>query len=404
MTKRRRAPDAWPASEIVRRRVEDLAPRATNPRTHSDSQIAKIAASIKEWGWTTPILIDEKDGVLAGHGRLAAAKLLGIADVPCVVARGWTDAQKRAYVIADNQLTLASTWDDDLLRVELGELGALDFNLDLLGFGAAELGGILGGEEAKQDDVPAVPKKAVSQTGDLWLCGEHRLLCGDLRSADVDVLLGGQHADLCVADPPYNVGFKYASHDDSMQASDYAEFVRAFMVLAEERSAMQIITPGEGNQSLYDPIGWMVWHKGFALTGGSFYKAVVAEPVLLFGRKPKGKFYGTNNIAVSTDREPGLLDGHPCPKPVGLFAALIEPMTSKGDSVFDPFLGSGTTLIAAEQLGRRCFGIEIEPRYVDVIVQRWQNLTGKAATLEASGDTFDAVAAERHGRKGRKKK
>jgi hypothetical protein len=201
----------WPADKIERRAVSALVPYARNARTHSDAQVAQIAASIKEWGWTVPILVDEDGGIIAGHGRVLAARKLGIADVPVMVAAGWTEAQKRAYVIADNKLALNAGWDDDLLRVEADELRGLDFDLELTGFSLDEIDALLADGSAgltDEDAVPAPPIEPVSKSGDLWVLGPHRLLCGDATVAtDVERLLAGPKPHLLVSDPPYGVDY-----------------------------------------------------------------------------------------------------------------------------------------------------------------------------------------------------
>lgn len=199
----------WPADRVERRLVSALVPYARNARTHSEDQIAQIAGSIREWGWTMPILVDEADGIIAGHGRVLAARILGLTEVPVMVACGWSEAQKRAYVIADNKLALNGGWDMELLPVEVGELKALGFNLSLTGFGELELAKILADEADDLDDAPEPPIVPVSQPGDLWICGEHRVLCGDATvRADIDRLLDGELADMTFTDPPYNVNYR----------------------------------------------------------------------------------------------------------------------------------------------------------------------------------------------------
>jgi hypothetical protein len=201
----------WPATEVSMRPVKDLVPYARNARTHSAKQVDKIAASMQEWGWTNPVLVDEKNGIITGHGRILAAQKMGYAEVPCMVARGWTDAQKRAYVIADNQLALEAGWDREMLSIEFAELDALDFNLELTGFDDLEIKSFLGRGDELEDDpdkVPEKPEVPVSRPGDLWLLGKHRVLCGDSTSAEcVTRLLNGEEPRLMVTDPPYGVEY-----------------------------------------------------------------------------------------------------------------------------------------------------------------------------------------------------
>jgi DNA modification methylase len=216
--------------------------------------------------------------------------------------------------------------------------------------------------------------------GRLRLRSRHRVLCGDSTKAeDVERLMDGERAELMLSDPPYNVGYEYSDHKDNMSDAKYQAFCDAYMKHGQAVSDMQIITPGKSNERRYSPIEYMTWYKGFGLSRGSFYKAMVTEPILLFGKKPKNKFYNTDHFQFHTEREPGLRELHTCPKPVKLFAALIEPMTDVGSLVYEAFCGSGTTLIAAEQLGRKCYGMEMSPQYCDVIVRRFENLTGEEA-------------------------
>ena len=202
----------WPADKIDRRKVSDLVPYARNARTHSEAQVAQIAASIKEWGWTTPVLIDEGGEVIAGHGRILAARKLGIDEVPCMTAKGWTKAQKQAYVLADNQLAQNAGWDPDLLKVEMQDLSGQGFDLDLIGFGDDMLANLLAEPTAgltDEDEVPEAPEDPATRPGDLWILGNHRLLCGDATAAtDVERLLGTVKPLLMVTDPPYGVGIR----------------------------------------------------------------------------------------------------------------------------------------------------------------------------------------------------
>ena len=202
----------WPADKVERRSVDALVPYARNARTHSDEQVAQIAASIREWGWTTPILVDEDGGIIAGHGRVMAARKLSIDEVPVMVATGWTDAQRRAYVLADNQLALNAGWDTELLKVEIQGLDGYGFDLALLGFGDDALAGLLAEEPTEgltdEDAVPEAPEVPVTVEGDVWVLGRHRLMCGDSTSIDaVERLMDGQKADMVFTDPPYGMSY-----------------------------------------------------------------------------------------------------------------------------------------------------------------------------------------------------
>ncbi len=381
---------AWPADAIERRSVASLIPYARNPRTHSPEQVAKLAASIREWGWTTPILIAESGMIIAGHGRLLAAQSLGIEDVPCMVAKGWSKAQIQAYVIADNRLALDAGWDFDLLKVELDDLNGLDFEMDLLGFDVDELSGLMGlAEQAEPTEVeetptPEVQETVVSERGQVWQLGRHLVMCGDYKDAAFPVV------DLLYTDPPYGVNVvppcgkiggsvmaenaTYApvhGDDEPPQLSEFLSMGRSVLIWGANYFADQLPSRGQ----------WLVWDKGRP-EGTTFSDAELA-------------WTNRDGIAVKVFRNVwhGMIrEGesgprcHPTQKPVKLTADTMGLFD--GSTVADPFLGSGTTLIAAEQLGRTCYGIEIEPRYVDVVIRRWQQLTGEKATLESSGEVF----------------
>lgn len=390
---------AWPALNVETRAVSALKPYANNARTHSEAQVAQIVASIGEWGWTQPILVDDKGEVIAGHGRLMAAQAMGIEEVPVAVARGWSKAQKRAYVLADNQLALNAGWDEGLLRVELEAIGGLDFDTSLLGFSDADLAGLLADKTeglTDPDDVPEAPAVPVTVPGDVWLCGSHRVMCGDSTDAETVDALGG--ADLTLTDPPYGIGYGYDAHDDSSNEAN-AQLTERVFALAP---SAKVWTPGLMN--LARDIGRfgnakvLVWNKRFAAAGSGLGGASTWEPILVVGNMPR-KQLANDVIEVMTDRE--TVDGsdlrslHSCPKPAKLFATLIDAFATPGMTVYDPFLGSGTTMIAAEMTGRHCYGIELSPAYCDVIVKRWQEFTGREATLDGDGRTFAEIAAER---------
>jgi DNA modification methylase len=226
--------------------------------------------------------------------------------------------------------------------------------------------------EPQTDRAAELLEKWGVKPGDLWQIGEHRLVCGDCTdAATVARVMGGEKAALMISDPPYNVGYEYdGATDDQKHREEYAAFCERYLALGKDVSVMQVITPGKANERLYSPDEWMTWFKGFGLSRGHYFKAMVTEPILLFGEKPKNKFYATDHFDIPTDREPGLRDLHACPKPVGLFAALIEPMTEPTDTVYEAFSGSGTTLVACENLRRRCRAIEISPAYVAVALER----------------------------------
>lgn len=399
----------WPASEIVRRPVAALTPYARNARTHSAAQVQQIAASM----------------IIAGHGRVMAAQKLGIAEVPCIVAKGWTKAQKQAYVIADNQLALQAGWNRELLKVEVGELASLDFELDKLGFDDLELKGLLQSDAEleegyeKQVEVPTDP---VSAIGDLWTLGEHRLLCGDSTDEGAVVrLLDGGKPRLMVTDPPYGVDYDATWRDEALK--DCSAKRRTGRVQNDDRvdwAAAWKLFPGD--------VAY-VWHAGVAAAevAASMLQAAFEVRAQIIWRKPqivvgrgayhwqhepcwyavrKGKkahWIGDRKQSTCWDidhllkrqRNAGTEDewtNHSTQKPVECMGRPIR--NHDAPEVYEPFAGSGSTLIACELLGRRCFAMELDPGYCDVIVKRWQDRTGKKA-VDAAGEEFDARAARK---------
>lgn len=399
----------WPADRVERRLVSALVPYARNARTHSEDQIAQIAASIREWGWTMPILVDEADGIIAGHGRVLAARILGLTEVPVMVARGWSDAQKRAYVIADNKLALNGGWDMELLPVEVGELKALGFDLNLTGFGELELGKILADEAGDLDDAPEPPMVPVSQHGDLWICGEHRVLCGDATvRADIDRLLDGELADMTFTDPPYNVNYRGKGRpilNDAL-GSEFESFLRVASshILAVTKGAIYIAMSSSELDTLqraFREAGgkwstFVIWAKNAFTLGRSDYQRQY-EPILYGWKDGVDHFWcgARDQGDVWFIDRPTKNDLHPTMKPVALVERAIRNSSKSRDIVLDPFGGSGTTMIAAERAGRRARLLELDPAYVDVIVARWQGATGGIATLAATAETVDRVKSSR---------
>ncbi len=384
----------WPADKVERRKVADLIPYARNSRTHSDEQVGQIAASIKEWGWTVPVLIDPDGGLIAGHGRIMAAQKLGIIDVPCMIAEGWTDAQKKAYVIADNKLALNAGWDDDMLKIELGELGDLDFDLSLTGFDDDELNNLLADDPSEgltdEDAVPEVPEVPVTVEGDVWLLGRHRLMCGDSTSIDaVDKLMDGQTPDLIHTDPPYgmnavskssvlkkNYGTDIIGDDNPDIAKDAFALINGLYP-----SAKQIWWGANYYCSvLPDSECWLVWDKN---NGGS--DQTDCELAWANFRSVVRQF---TQASEKTNRV------HPTQKPVSLVEWIIKRFNLSAHSIADFFGGSGSTLIAAEKHGIDGYIMEFDPKFADVIIKRWQDFTGQEATLEATGETFQCKADE----------
>ena len=394
----------WPADKVERRKVTDLIPYARNSRTHSDAQVAQIAASIKEWGWTTPVLIDPDGGIIAGHGRVMAARKLGLAEVPCMVAEGWTDAQRKAYVIADNQLALNAGWDMDMLKVEMQELGALEFDLGLLGFDDKLLDGLLEPEPTEgltdEDAVPETPAIPVTVEGDVWVLGNHRLMCGDSTSIDaVEKLMNGVKADLVFTDPPYNVAFNGRSgkHDviknDDLPKAEFESFI------AEVCNVIRAVDP----KAYYI---WCNWNFYSVLQGHLPYKACIVWAKNVFGMGNGYRhqhefclFNGKIDEVVKNESDLWEVKKdskyvHPTQKPVALSVRAFGNHV-KLLNVLDMFGGSGSTLIGAEQTGRKAFVMELDPKYVDVIIKRWQDFTGQKAMLEGDGRAFDELSKER---------
>jgi DNA modification methylase len=499
----------WPADRPERRKIDSLIPYARNSRTHSDEQIAQIAASIKEWGFTNPVLIEPDGGIIAGHGRVLAAQRLNLDEVPCIIAEGWTDAQKRAYVIADNKLALNAGWDNELLAVEFGELAEIGFDVDLTGFTPEEIAALLPEQVEEgltdEDAVPEIPEEPVTKLGDIWMLGKHRLMCGDSTSINaVDKLMAGASAALLHADPPYGMG---KESDGVANDNLYAEKLDAFQMewWATFRTFL------DNNASVYiwgnAPELWRLWYCGGLVNserltfrnqivwkkntaqgiGTAKYRSYATStehclffmigqqeaskdsddfseawlPVLeylveqrnimewsssdvcqilgkstathyfsksqfqiphqeayeILQKKAQGKAFAKsykqlesefNESRAFFDNTHDLMmdvwefgsvankerHGHATPKPVAMMERVMNSSLPKGGLCVEPFGGSGSTLMGAEKTGRMCYTMELQPKYCDVIVKRWQDFTGKQATLEATGQTFDEVASE----------
>jgi DNA modification methylase len=412
---------SWPADTVERRPITSLVPYARNARTHSPEQVAQIAASIREWGWTMPALVDEQSNIIAGHGRVLAAQRLGLAEIPVMVARGWSDAQKQAYVIADNKLALNAGWDEDLLRIELGELRGLGADLGLTGFGELELDALFAGDNAGStdpDEAPDVPANPVSRGGDIWICGEHRVLCGDATiSADIEKVLGGELADMCFTDPPYGVNYANSAKDKQRGKhrpilNDHpGESFEAMLgaasanVLAATKGAVYVCMSSSELDTLQrafrDAGGrwstFVIWAKHTFTLGRADYQRQY-EPILYGWKEGAGHFWcgARDQGDVWFFDKPSRNDLHPTMKPVALIERAIRNSSKSRDIILDPFGGSGTTMIAAERNGRRARLVELDPKYVDVSVQRWHAYADGEATLEETGETFAEVAARRN--------
>ena len=404
------------------RKVEALIPYARNPRTHTEAQVAKIAASIVEYGWTNPVLVDGDNGIIAGHGRLAAARKLGVDEVPVIELAHLSPAQKRAYVIADNRLALDAGWDEEMLALEMADLTDAGYDLALTGFDPDELAELMAGQgpdghgQTDDDVVPEVAEEAVSKPGDIWIMGNHRVLCGDSTVADsYQVLLKDEQADMVFTDPPYNVNYANSAKDkmrgkdrailnDNLGAGFY-DFLLAALKPAIERCRGAIYVAMSSSeldtlQSAFRAGGghwstFIIWAKNTFTLGHADYQRQY-EPIL-YGW-PEGAqrhWCGDRDQGdVWNIKKPQKNDLHPTMKPVELVERAIRNSSTRGNVVLDPFGGSGTTLIAAEKSGRNARLIELDPKYADVIVRRWQDWTGKQATREADGVAFNQAAID----------
>lgn len=409
----------WPADQVERRSVASLVPYARNARTHSDEQVAQIAASIREWGWTNPILIAEDDTIIAGHGRVLAAQKIGLKDVPCMVARGWTDAQRRAYVIADNKLALNAGWDTEMLAAEFADLQEFDFDLGLTGFSDDELAALLATKtdgNTDPDETPEAPVNPVTEIGDVWLLGRHRIVCGDSTDADVVAkALNGVKPHLMVTDPPYGVEYdaewraragvnmKTAAHGKVLN-DDRADWREAWALFPGDvayvwHGALHATTVAESlAASGFEIRSQIIWAKQQLVIGRGDYHWM-HEPAWYAVRKGKtGHWNGDRKqTTVWEIPKPAKSEtGHSTQKPVECMARPIRNNSSPGQAVYEPFSGSGTTIVACEMEGRICHAVELNPAYVDVAVKRWQEFTGEEAVLEATGQAFAAVDGERY--------
>lgn len=380
-----------------------LTPYARNSRTHSPQQVKQIAASIKEFGFTNPVLIDEANGIIAGHGRVMAAEHLQLTEVPCIRLEYLTETQKMAYVIADNKLALNAGWDEEMLNLELHDLHAADFDIGMIGFEPDELSDLMGydDKEVIEDKVPEPPAEPISKPGDLWLLGEHRVLCGDSTNANhVALLMHSQRADACITDPPYNIDYGNIKHEkfkqrsianDNMSKSDFASFCNKFVDIIKNNVIGCVYVfgpPGPDGRIMFTELDkalhcstTLIWNKDqFTLGRGKYQNKY--EPCW-FGWVESGLNFVDDRTLVNVwdFKRPKSSPEHPTMKPVEIIAQAISHCTKAKQLVFDLFLGSGTTLIAAEQLGRVCYGMELSPQYCDVIVKRWETLTGKKAVL-----------------------
>jgi DNA modification methylase len=397
-----------------------LIPYARNPRTHSDAQVAQIAASIREFGWTNPVLIDGENGIIAGHGRVLAARKLALEQVPVIELAHMSEAQKRAYVLADNQLALNAGWDEALLRLELADLSELGFDLGLIGFAEGELEGLLAGERTgltEDDEAPALPERAVTQPEDLWILGEHRLLCGDATVLPaVERVLDGQLADMTFTDPPYNVDYANSPKDRPrgkhrpIMNDDLGSGFEAFLhdacanILAVTKGAVYVCMSSSELHTLqraFTTAGgkwstFVIWAKHTFTLGRADYQRQY-EPVLYGWPAGHDRYWcgARDQGDVWFIDKPARNALHPTMKPVALVERAIRNSSKTRDIALDPFGGSGSTLIACDKTGRQARLLELDPKYCDVIVRRWQDWAGGTATLASDGRSFEEIAGWR---------
>lgn len=411
MTKTTPEPITSMAERIELWPVERLQPYAKNARTHSDDQVDQIAASIREFGFTNPILVDSADGIIAGHGRLMASKRLGLATVPVIVLDHLTDQQRRAYILADNKLALNAGWDNDLLAQELQDLDADGFDLDLIGFNEDELVDLLADNDNTEpapdvdaDETPEPPAQPVSVLGDVWVLGKHRLMCGDSTSISaVEQLMAGGKADMIFTDPPYGVDYEGINNDSRAGLADLLQQCFANYVLAAKPGAPIYVFHSDRCADIFHEVfrqhfhfsSMCIWVKPALVLSQTDYQSR-HEPCMY------GWVEGAAHPWHSDRKQTSVWEfgkehvaGHTTPKPTTMVAYAIENSSKRGHTVIDLFGGSGSTLIACEKTNRQARLMELDPKYCDVIVKRWQDYTGKLATLEGDGRTFDDLAAER---------
>ena len=400
------------------KKVSDLIPYVNNSRTHSAEQITQVASSIKEFGFTNPVLIDTDGGLIAGHGRILAAQKLNIEEVPCIVLDGLTEAQKKAYIIADNQLALNSGWDFDLLKVEIEGLQELDFNIDLLGFDDDFLDGLLDVQADEgltdEDEVPEAPEIPVSVLGDIWQLGNHRVMCGDSTSIDaVDKLMDGQKADMVFTDPPYGMflAADYSSMASKLEGSrggnkydniigDHEDFDPALIntVFANFDYCKEIFLWGADYYAEHLPNknngSWVVWDKRGDESADKMYGSTFelcwskARHKRMLARVKWAGIFGM-------EKEHDKKRAHPTQKPVLLVDWFFDYYNFKDKvNVVDLYGGSGATLLSCEKYDKHCFMSELDEKYVDVIINRWQDFTGKQAVHIESGKTYEELKYE----------
>ena len=407
--------------KVEYRPLDGLIPYANNARTHSDKQIAEIVSSIAEFGFVNPILLDKGGVIIAGHGRLLAARNLGMSEVPTIQLAHLSETQRKALIIADNRIALNAGWDEELLKLELEALQMDDFDLEVLGFDPAETDDLLFGEdytEEEEEEIPELPEESISKPGDVWILGDHRVLCGDATIVtDIEKLMDGQLADMVFTDPPYNVDYGNTAKDKQRKAKGKSSgrtimndnLGEAFeQFLYDAITNMLMVTKGSlyicmssselhTLQRAFITAGgkwstFIVWAKNHFTLGRADYQRQY-EPILYGWKEGNDRYWcgARDQGDVWFVNKPRVNDLHPTMKPVELVERAIKNSSKSKDIVLDPFGGSGSTLIACERLGRQCCTSELDPKYVDVIVRRWQEATKKKAIHAESGEKFGMV-------------
>jgi len=397
--------------ELVTKNTSDLIPYVNNSRTHSEEQVNQIISSIKEFGFTNPILIEQDNGIIAGHGRIMAAKKMGLKEVPCVIVKGLTKTQIKALNIADNQIALNAGWDLEKLKLEIQGLNEDEFNLDILGFTKNQIDDFLFTETiglTDEDEVPETPEKPISKLGDIWKLGNHRLMCGDSTKKEDIKKLCINPVDLLLTDPPYNIDYEGGSKKRDKIANDKIDNFREFLIKCF-LNAGSVMKAGASYYIWYADTesynvrgsvmdaGWtirqnLIWNKDNSTFGRSDYHWK-HEPCLYgwIDGASHNWMGDRKQTTVIEFKRPSKSELHPTMKPVGLMEYQITNNTRGKDIVLDLFGGSGSTLIACEKLDRICNIIEFDPKYCDVIIKRWQNFTGKEAIHEETGKRYNEI-------------
>ena len=380
--------------KIVYKKTEDLIPYARNSRTHDDAQVAQIAASIKEFGWTNPILLDGENGIIAGHGRVMAAQKLGESKVPTIELAHMTDIQKQAYIIADNKLALNAGWDEQILALEFDDLKDAGYDLGLTGFSLDEIDALTPEELpdglTDEDAVPEIPDEPITKLGDIYQLGNHRLMCGDSTSIDaVDKLMDGQKADMVFTDPPYGVDYKGINNDSRNGLEDLLRAAFGNYLASAKSGASIYCFHSDRCADVFHKVfreffhfsSMIIWAKNSLTLSQTDYQSQ-HEPCL-YGWMDNGKhtWYSDRKQTSIWRFDKEKVVGHTTPKPVGLVERAISNSSKGGDAILDLFGGSGSTLIACEKTNRHARLMELDPKYCDVIVKRWEEFTGKKAEL-----------------------